>query len=393
MLPVNMHREMSQLTRKEILAKMQQRYERAGTEYKSRLLSEVVELFGYHRKAAIRALRRRRPAAQVEAPRVIGRPREYDPEKMLRVLKPIWLAALQPCGKRLVAALPDWVAGYEEDHQRLDSDLRQSLLAASAATLDRLLRPLRAQHRRRGGTRPGSLLRQEIPIRTEWGDEGAGYLELDTVAMCGGCLDDRHAWMLDGVDIRTTWNELRATANRGQAATLEQIQDLEQSLPFALLGVDSDNGGEFINHHLVDYAHQRERPLAFTRGRPYRKNDNAHVEQKNYTQVRQWFGYERYDNPVVVPLINALCKGALGQLLNFFLPSLKLESKRREGSKILRVYGPAQTPLARVLARSEVSAKKKAQLQALRQQLNPFALRREVDRCLKDIDHQRELSN
>jgi hypothetical protein len=392
MLPVNMHCEMSQLTRKEILAKMQQRYERAGAEYKSRLLTEVVELFGYHRKAAIRALRRR-PSPRVEAPGVIGRPREYDPEKMLHVLKPIWLAALQPCGKRLVAALPDWVAGYEADQQRLDSDLRQSLLAASAATLDRLLRPLRAQHRRRGGTRSGTLLRQEIPIRTEWGNEGAGYLELDTVAMCGGCLDDRHAWMLDGVDIRTTWNELRATANRGQAATLEQIQDLEQSLPFALLGVDSDNGGEFINHHLVDYAHKRERPLAFTRGRPYRKNDNAHVEQKNYTQVRQWFGYERYDNPVVVPLINALCKGALGQLLNFFLPSLKLESKRREGSKTVRVYGPAQTPLERVLARSEVSAQKKAELRTLRQQLNPFALRREVDRCLKEIDQQRELSH
>lgn len=383
---------MSQLTRKEILAKLQRRYEQAGGEYKSRLIAEVVELFGYHRKAAIRALRRR-PSVSIGAPLVIGRPREYDPEKMLRVLKPIWLAALQPCGKRLVAALPDWVAGYEEDHQRLDSDLRESLLAVSAATLDRLLRPLRAQHRRRGGTRPGTLLRQEIPIRTEWADEGAGYLELDTVAMCGGSLDDRHAWMLDGVDIRTTWNEMRATVNRGQAATLAQIQDLEQSLPFELLGVDSDNGGEFINHHLLSYAHQRERPLAFTRGRPYRKNDNAHVEQKNYTQVRQWFGYERYDNPGVVPLINALCKGALGQLLNFFLPSLKLESKRREGSKTVRVYGAAQTPLARVLARSEVSAPKKAELQALRQQLNPFALRREVDRRLKEIDQQRELNN
>jgi 5S rRNA maturation endonuclease (ribonuclease M5) len=390
MLPANMHSEMSQLTRKEILAKLQKRYGRAGSEYKSRLITEVVELFGYHRKAAIRALRRQ-PVVRVKAPVVIGRPRQYDSEKLLRVLKPIWLAALQPCGKRLVAALPDWVAGYEQDHQRLDSDLRQSLLAASAATLDRLLRPLRAQHRRRGGTRPGTLLRQEIPIRTEWADEGAGYLELDTVAMCGGSLDDRHAWMLDGVDIRTTWNELRATANRSQAATLEQIQDVEQSLPFALLGVDSDNGGEFINHHLMDYAHQRKQPLALTRGRPYRKNDNAHVEQKNYTQVRQWFGYERYDNPVVVPLINALCKGALGQLLNFFLPSLKLESKRREGSKTVRVYGPAQTPLERVLARSEVSAQKKAQLRAQRQQLNPFALRREVDRCLKEIDQQRQL--
>jgi hypothetical protein len=385
-----MHSDMSQLTRKEVLAKLRRHYQRAGAEYKSKLITQAVELFGYHRKAAIRALRRS-PVLEPAAPFILGRPKEYDPQKLLGVLKPIWLAALQPCGKRLVAALPDWVAGYEQDHHRLDGDLRRSLLKASAATLDRLLRPARAHHRRRGGTRPGTLLRQDIPLRTEWAEEGAGYLEIDTVALCGGSLDDRHAWMLDGVDIRTTWKELRAIPNRGQAATLEQIRDVEQSLPFGLLGLDSDNGGEFINHHLVAYAHQRARPLALSRTRPYRKNDNAHVEQKNYTQVRQWFGYERYDNPLVVPLINSLCKGALGQLLNFFLPTLKLQSKRREGSQTRRVYGPAQTPLARVLDCQEVGDKKKAQLRALRQTLNPFALRRQVDRQLKEIDQLRQL--
>ncbi len=380
---------MSQLTREEVLSKMRRHYQLAGAEYKSKLITQVVDLFGYHRKAAIRALRRA-PATGPRAPFVCGRPREYDPAKLLAVLKPIWLAALQPCGKRLVAALPDWLDGYEQDHRRLDGDLRQSLLKASAATLDRLLRPLRAQHRRRGGTRAGSLLRQEIPIRTEWAEEGAGYLEIDTVALCGGALDDRHAWMLDGVDIRTTWNELRALPNRGQGVTLEQIRDIEQSLPFGLLGLDSDNGGEFINHHLVAYAHQRPRPLALSRTRPYRKNDNAHVEQKNYTHVRQWFGYERYDNPAVVPLINRLCKGALGQLLNFYLPTLKLQSKRREGSKTRRFYGPAQTPLERVLACAEVTDQKKSELRTLRQGLNPFALRRQVDRELKEIDQQRQ---
>lgn len=381
---------MSQLTRKEVLARLQRHYLRAGIEYKTQLITQVVELFGYHRKAAIRALRRR-PGPALAAPYILGRPKTYDPEKLLAVLKPIWLAALQPCGKRLVAALPDWGAGYEQEHRRLDGDLRRSLLQASAATLDRLLRSARVQHRRRGGTRPGSLLRQAIPIRTEWAEEGVGYLEVDTVALCGGALDDRHAWMLDGVDIRTTWNELRALPNRGQAVTLAQIRDVEQSLPFALLGLDSDNGGEFINHHLVAYARQRARPLALSRTRPYRKNDNAHVEQKNYTQVRQWFGYERYDNPEVVPLINSLCKGALGQLINFFLPTLKLQSKRREGGRTRRVYGPAQTPLERVLACAEVGDAKKAELRALRQTLNPFALRRQVDRQLKEIDQQRQL--
>jgi len=385
-----MHPEMSQNTRKEILKKLRRRYECAGLEYKAKLIDDLVDLFGYHRKAAIRALRRPE-RAEPTGPFVLGRPKEYCPEKLLVVLKPIWLAALQPCGKRLVAVMPTWVAAYEEDHRRLNADVRRSLLGASAATLDRLLRPLRVAHRRRGGTRPGSLLRQEIPIRTEWTGEGAGYLEIDTVALCGGSLDDRHAWMLDGVDIPTTWVEMRALANRGQAVTLEQIRDVEQSLPFPLRGLDSDNGGEFINHNLVDYAHQRPVPIALSRTRAYRKNDNAHVEQKNYTHVRQWFGYERYDNQAVIPLINALCKGALGQLLNFFLPSLKLESKRREGSKIKRVYGAAKTPLERVLERSEVSRQKKDQLRALRTQLNPFALRREVDLSLKRIEERREL--
>ena len=384
-----MHPEMSEITRKEVLNKMRRRYATAGLVYKGKLIDEVVELFGYHRKAAIRALRKTESRLGVIG--IIGRPKKYESEKMLKPLKTIWLAALQPCGKRLVGALPQWVPAYEEDHRRLDSDVRESLLCASAATLDRLLRSARAQHRRRGRTRPGTLLRQEIPIRTEWAEEGAGYLEIDTVAMCGGSLDDRHAWMFDGVDIRTTWVEMRALSNRGQAATLEQLRDVEESLPFNLAGLDADNGGEFINHHLVAYAHERKHPLAFTRSRPYRKNDNAHVEQKNYTHVRQWFGYERHDNPEVLSLMNSLCKGALGRLLNFFLPSMKLQSKRREGSKTIRVYDRAVTPLERVLGREEVSAQKKAHLRELRGRLNPFALRRQIDKSLKEIDAIREL--
>lgn len=384
-----MHPEMSEITRREVLAKMRRRYPKAGLEHKAKLIDEAVELFGYHRKAAIRALRR--GEGKPRGAYVIGRPRQYQPEQLLKPLKVIWLAALQPCGKRLVAALPQWVPAYEQEHRKLDSDVRQNLLSASAATLDRLLRSVRAVHRRRGRTRPGTLLRQDIPIRTEWTEESAGYLEIDTVALCGGSLDDRHAWMFDGVDIRTTWVEMRALPNRSQAATLEQLRDVEQSLPFELAGLDADNGGEFINHHLVAYAHERARPLAFTRSRPYRKNDNAHVEQKNYTHVRQWFGYERHDNPQVVRLINQLCKGALGQLLNLFLPSMKLQAKRREGSKTLRVYDRAATPLERVLARPEVSAPKKAQLQKLHASLNPFALRRQIDKCLKEIDAIRQL--
>lgn len=385
-----MHNDMSQRTRKEVLHRLRKQYVKAGVEYKRQLLDQAVKLLGYHRKAAIRALRAKPSAVKFPAVQS-GRPKEYDAPRLWPVLKPIWFAALQPCGGRLHALLPEWLPAYEQDHRRLDPDLKRCLLAASPRTLDRLLRPLRSQERRRGGTRPGSLLRQSIPIRGTWSEEGPGWLEVDTVALCGGRLDDRHLWMLDGVDIRTDWTEQRALENRGQHCTLLQIQDLEASLPFALRGVDSDNGGEFLNHHLVAYLQTRPEPVLLTRSRPYHKNDNAHVEQRNWTHVRQHFGYDRYDNPVVVPLINALCKGPLGQLQNHFLPTHKLLKKQRRGRRWVRFYGPAQTPYARVLAAKEVGAQKKIELKTLHVQLNPFQLRRDIQEQQKQIESQRLL--
>jgi hypothetical protein len=387
-----MHNDMSKETREQILARLRRRYVTAGPQHKKKLLDQAVELLGYHRKAAIRALRQPQPRALASKLNVVlGRPRTYHPESLLPVLKPIWFSAFQPCGSRLHALLPEWLPAYELDHRRIAADLRQCLLAASARTLDRLLAPLRVGLARRGGTRPGSLLRQSIPIRGTWTEEGPGWLEMDTVALCGGALDDKHLWMLDAVDIRTDWTELRALENRGQACTLKQIAHLEASLPFALLGLDSDNGGEFINHHLVAHLGQRPKPVLFTRGRPYKKNDNARVEQRNWTHVRQHFGYERYDNPAVAALINRLCVGALGQLLNHFLPTHLLQEKRRNGNRTVRVYGPALTPYARVLAAGEVTPAKKAELRNLHEQLNPFALAREVERQKKAINAQRLL--
>jgi len=381
-----MHPNMSEKTRQEVLVRQRERYARAGQEYKTKIINELVELFGYHRKSAIRALQ---PRPAICAPYVLGRPRAYDPDKLLPPLKAIWLQALQPCGLRLKACLPDWLPAYEQDHRRLNPDVREALLAASRATLDRLLQPARVQHRRRATTRPGTLLRHQIPIRTDWNEQAPGFLEVDTVAMCGGVLDDRHGWMFDAVDVHTTWNEMRGLPNRSEAATLLEIRDVEASLPFPLCGVDSDNGGEFINHHLAKHLQERPQPIAFTRSRPYRKNDNAHIEQKNYTQVRQWFGYERYDHPEVWPLVNTLCKGALNQLLNYFLPTLKLKTKERVGSRVVRHYGPAVTPLSRVLACAEVPEPTQTRLAREKQKLNPFALRREVDRQLKMIETHR----
>lgn len=387
----DMHNEMSQKTRREVLNRLRRNYAKAGVKYKGQLLDQTVQLFGYHRKAAIRALRMKYPA-KAAGPAVIGRPKEYESDKLLPILKPIWFGAFQPCGRRLQALLPEWLPAYELDHRRIDADVRQSLLSISARTLDRMIQPLRSQAKRHCATRPGSLLRQSIPIRGAWEEEGAGWLEMDTVALCGGSLDDRHLWMLDAVDIRTDWTEQRALENRGKHCTLEQIKDLEKSLPFALRGVDSDNGGEFLNHHLVAYFQLRKQPVLFTRARAYHKNDNAHVEQRNWTHVRQHFGYERYDNPQVVCWINMLCKGALGQLQNHFLPTQKLESKKRREKGLTRIYGKAQTPYCRVLAAQEVLPEKKAQLKALHQQINPFQLIRDIEKQKKRIDAHRLLN-
>jgi len=386
-----MHSDMSKETKEEVLARRRRRYATAGEQHKGKLLDQAVERLGYHRKAAIRALRAQPPPpAPASVNVVLGRPRTYEPATLLPILKPIWFTAFQPCGSRLQALLPEWLPAYELDQRRIDPDVRQCLLSASARTLDRLVAPLRVGLARRGGTRPGSLLRQSIPLRGSWTEEGPGWLEMDTVALCGGRLDDWHVWMLDAVDIRTAWTELRALENRSQRCTLAQIAHWEQSLPFALLGLDSDNGGEFINHHLAAYLGPRPKPGLFTRGRPYRKNDNARVEQRNWTHVRQHFGYERYDHPEVAARMNRLCHGALGQLLNHFLPTHLLKEKRRQGNRTVRVYGPALTPYARVRAAPEVLPAKKRKLNALHQRLNPFARAREVERQKKEI-HARRL--
>jgi len=375
---------MSQRTREEVLNKLRRRYRSAGAEHKRKLLDQAQELLGYHRKAAIRSLR----AVPVErGPWVItGRPRTYEPGLLLRWLRPIWAATDYACGRRLVAMLPEWIPAYEQHERRMPGEVREKLLAASGRTLDRLLEPLRGPGAGRSLTRPGTLLRQQIPIRGSVWEEGkAGWLEVDTVALCGGSTAGEYVWMVDGVDYATTWVEVRAMWGRGQAGTLTALRDVEASLPFELLGLDSDNGGEFLNYHVLRWLQKRSRPVFMTRSRPYKKDDNAHVEQKNWTHIRQCFGYERHDNPEVVELINGLVKGAYGQLLNYFHASLKLERKVRTEQRIKRIYGAAQTPLARVLASAQVRPQTKRRLEQEKAGLNPFALKQVVARSLKKI--------
>jgi hypothetical protein len=381
-----MDKNMSQPTRKQVLGKLRRRYKTAGLEHKTKLINQAVQLLGYHRKAAIRALGQ--AAVRLASGRVIltGRPVKYESDLLLPWLRPIWQASDYACGRRLVAMLPEWVPAYEQHEKRMPGEVREKLLLASGRTLDRLLAPLRAQGTGRSLTRPGTLLRQQIPIRGSLWEEGkAGWLEVDTVALCGGSVAGEFVWMVDGVDYATTWVEVRAMWGRGQTGTLAALQDIEASLPFSLLGLDSDNGGEFLNHHVLHWLQKRPRPVFMTRSRPYKKDDNAHVEQKNWTHVRQCFGYERHDNPELVEPMNGLVKGAYGQLLNYFHASLKLERKEHVAGKLRRIYGVAQTPLARVLASAEVTPATKERLLKDKARLNPFALKRTVVQSLKAI--------
>ena len=380
---------MSLTTREEILKKLRRRYQSAGPEHKHKLLDQAQELLNYHRKSAIRALRA--PTVERTPWIITGRPTTYEPSVLLPWLRPIWAATDYACGRRLVAMLPDWIPAYEEYERRLPGGVREKLLAASGRTLDRLLEPLRGQGAGRSLTRPGTLLRHQIPIRGSVWEEGkAGWLEVDTVALCGGSVAGEFVWMVDGVDYVTTWVEVRAMWGRGQAGTLAALRDMEACLPFPLLGLDSDNGGEFMNYHVMRWLQKRPQPVFMTRSRPYKKDDNAHVEQKNWTHIRQWFGYERHDNPEVVELINVLAKGAYVQLLNYFHASLKLERKERTEGRLRRIYGAAQTPLARVLASAEVSPQTKRRLEQEKAGLNPFALKQVIARSLKTIASLRQ---
>jgi len=383
---------MNQTTRSQVLEKLRRRYQTGGAEHKRKLIDQAVQLLGYHRKSAIRSL-----GANTVMPgpvMVTGRPVSYEPSLLVPWLRPIWQATDYACGRRLVAMLPEWIPAYEQYERRMPGEVREKLLLASGRTLDRLLEPLRAEGTRRSLTRPGTLLRQQIPIRGSLWEEGkAGWLEVDTVALCGGSVAGEFVWMVDGVDYATTWVELRAMWGRGQAGTLAALQDMEASLPFSLLGLDSDNGGEFLNHHVLKWLQKRPQPVFMTRSRPYKKDDNAHVEQKNWTHVRQCFGYERHDNPELVEPMNVLVKGAYGQLLNYFHASLKLERKERKGGKVRRIYGAAQTPLARVLASAQVSLATKQRLLQEKARLNPFALKQAVTRSLKAISAMRRAGN
>jgi len=360
------------------------RYKYAIKKYKTVILNEYCKTCGFTRKHAITKLNNINRSKPKRRP---GRLSQYNQGPILEPLKKIWLTANLPCSKRLVALLPFWI----EHMPYLPFEVKCTLLKMSASTIDRILKPYRIKYKFRGrsSTKPGTLLRKHIPIKlNQWDESRPGFLEADTVAHCGTSLAGDFVYSVVLTDIATGWTEVRASWNKGAAGILKQIKDIERSLPFTIKGFDCDNGCEFLNWHLLRYftdMDMRSDYVEFTRSRPYHKNDNAHVEQKNATHVRQWLGYYRFDNPELVSLMNAFYKFEFSLFHNFFLPSSKLLEKRRVGSRTIKILDKPKTPYQRILESQHIDQRTKSMLKSQYQLLNPFDLRKQMEKHLKKI--------
>jgi hypothetical protein len=378
---------MSPRSKKEYIETVFLRYRNASRNEKVLILDEFCATLGYHRKHAIRVLRKfkrfRKPKNKKR-----GRAPIYSHPSILKPLKKIWLAANLPCSKRLKTILPIWIPGYTQSFGPLPSKVVQALSRISPATIDRILSPTRTHYKKHGRstTKPGTLLRNQIPIKTnQWDESRPGFLEADTVAHCGNSLSGMFAYTIDAVDIATGWTEQRALWGKGESDVLQQIQDIESSLPFPLLGFDCDNGSEFLNYHLYRHFTQRKLPIQFTRSRAYHKQDNAHIEQKNWTHIRQWLGYDRLDQQHLVPLLNNLYTQEWRLFHNFFCPSAKLLAKERIGSKTLKRYDSPKTPYQRIIDSPLISPQTKLSLSKQLASLNPFVLRMAMEDKIKKI--------
>jgi len=324
----------SPTSKREYIRAISQRYRTASRLAKQHILTEFCATTGYHRKAAIRVLNRP-PGAQTRQRR--RRPPTYGTQA-IATLAAIWEAAGYPWSVRLKALLPLWLPRAKQRFA-ITPRVEQQVPSISPRTIDRRLQAKKTQLRRRlyGRTKPGTLLKHHIPIKTEhWDVTSPGFAEADLVSPSGNAADGEFVYSLHLTDIHSTWVETRAPLGRGQTAVLHALEEMAQVLPFPLQGLDSDNGSEFINHHLWRYG--QTHGIQFTRGRPYKKDDNANIEQKNWTHVRKLLGWDRYDSHQALEAINDLYRNELRFMMNLFQPSVKLVRKVRVGSRLRRVY-------------------------------------------------------
>lgn len=375
---------MSLSAKREALVRIHGRYQRAGRLHKQRILDEFCATCGYHRKAALRLLNRPLPPAPPKRP---GPKIIYEPAEVLPVLKAVWLASDQLCSKLLKAALPEWLEHHQRRCAPLPEAFKEKLLAISPAQIDRLLKPVRFQHPKKGlsTTRPGTLLRHAVPTRGGPPDTSRpGSVEADTVAHCDDSTEGDYVNSLTFTELFSGWTENRAVWNKSADAVLEQLRQLEAVVPYAMKDFHTDNGGEFLNWALHRHLTGRAVKLPWTRSRAYRKNDNAHCEQKNWTHVRQLFGHDRFEHPELVPLMNDLYAREWSQFTNHFKPTFKLFKQVKEHGRTQRVYeSKPQTPYQRLLASPDIPEAIKAKLRAAHARLDPFALKKNIEAKLK----------
>lgn len=379
---------MTNMSKKELLDEVKPRYLKASKKEKSQILDEFCLNTGYVRKYAINILQARYDYHRVKREGRKKRKKVYGPATLAVVVK-IWEWLEYPCGARLQPVLLSTAEALERfDEIEISEAIKKDLKKISARTLDRRLkreRQTRRLNRNRGTTRHGSLLKSSIPIRiTNWDTNQIGFMEMDTVDHNGGDPSDERIYSLDEVEIYSGWSEQIAVMGKGETGIVEAIDRIKQEVPFDVLGFDSDTGSEFVNWHMVSYCDKNK--IFFTRSRPDRKNDNAYVEQKNNTHIRQWLGYGRYDTIKQLNLINDLYRNELRLFNNFFRPVMKIKSKEKINNSLCRKrYDTAQTPYRRLMDCSQISDLKKKELQAVYLSLNPAELKRKIDQKIKKI--------
>jgi len=361
------------------------RYRYFNKRKKSAVLEELERLHQVDRKYLIRLLA---PSSggRPKNPKRIGRPSKYTNSVFQSALRRVWKISNFMCGRYLKEAMPEWLPAIEQEYGSFDADTKGKLLSISASTIDRHLREARRE-RGKSFTRRGSVIRSEIPILGNiWDTNMPGFIECDTVAHCGGSMLGDFINSVTTVDIASTWTEVRATWGRGSSGVIEQLKDIEATVPFELKGYDADNGGEVLNKHVIDYFHNRQIPVSVTRSRAYKKDDNCHVEQKNNSIARKYLGYERLDCQEILSLINHYYKNILCPLLNHFYPSNKLKDKLLVNAKRKRFYDKPKTPYQRIMESSYVSQERKDSLAKIHSKLNPVQLRLEEVKIRNLID-------
>ena len=377
---------MSLSAKRESLARIHGRYQRAGRPHQRRILEEFCATCGYHRKSALRLLNRPLHTAPFKRP---GPKIIYEPAEVLPVLKAIWLASDQLCSKLLKAALPQWLEHYQWRGAPLPEAFKEKLLRISPAQMDRLLRPVRVQHPKKGlcATRPGTLLRHAVPTRGGPPDTSRpGSVEADTVAHCDDSTEGDFVNSLTFTELFSGWTENRAVWNKSAAAVLEQLRQLEAVVPYAMKDFHTDNGTEFLNWALHQHLTGRAVRMPWTRSRAFRKNDNAHCEQKNWTHVRQLFGHDRFGHSQLVPLMNGLYAQEWSQFTNHFKPTFKLLQRVKNNGRIRRIYEKTpQTPYQRLLDSPDIAEAIKARLRAQHATLDPFVLKKNIEFKLKNF--------